>query len=139
MITCRRECFRVFISIERISQKQRAEEHDLSNEKHPHAERASFALLLHVLKVMLQRAVRAGFVSCGYCFRHVFLKNPTTKSQRHKLIFTVIFVRFLSWWLFHLFLLFATAQDPVTMSTDFCRSNFPTICLCSGGANSYAS
>ena len=57
---------RILITIERIGQEHSAKEHNLSDEKHPHAERARFALLVHVLEVMLQRAVRGGvFVGCG--------------------------------------------------------------------------
>jgi hypothetical protein len=41
-----------------------AEEHDLGDQNDPHAERARFALLLHVFKVVLQRRMRGVFVSC---------------------------------------------------------------------------
>ena len=65
VIAGRGEGGRILVAIDRVGQKQPAKEHDLSDEKNPHAQRAGFALLLHVLEMVLQRAVRPGFVCCG--------------------------------------------------------------------------
>src|SRR5438067_2053710 len=61
------ETFSIQAAIKRISHKQPAEEHDLRNQKHPHAERASFALLLHVLEVMLERGMMCEVTFCQGC------------------------------------------------------------------------
>ena len=45
------------VTIERVGKKHPAKEHDFGDQKNPHAERASFALLLHVLEMVLQRRV----------------------------------------------------------------------------------
>jgi hypothetical protein len=44
-------------SIERVGKKHPAKEHEFGDEKNPHAESASLALLLHVLEVVLERRV----------------------------------------------------------------------------------
>src|SRR2546426_12074198 len=48
-----REGHRILIAIQRISEKHPAKEHDLGDEKYPHAERTGLALLLHVLEMVL--------------------------------------------------------------------------------------
>ena len=59
------ECRRILAAIERVSQEHAAEEHDLGNEKYPHAQRARLSLLLHILEVMAQRRMRSVIVSCS--------------------------------------------------------------------------
>ena len=60
-----RERYRILIAIERVSEEHPTKKHDLGHEKHPHAERPRFTLLLHVLEMVLQRCVvRRVFVSC---------------------------------------------------------------------------
>ncbi len=49
--------FREFRAIECVSEEHSAKEHDLGNEKDPHSECGGLSLLLHVLKVMLERGV----------------------------------------------------------------------------------
>src|ERR1044072_7030189 len=47
--------------VELQSQKHPAKKHDSGDEEDPHAERARLPLLLHVLKMVLQRRVAVGF------------------------------------------------------------------------------
>ena len=51
------ESFREFRTIERVGEKHPAEEHDFGDQEHPHAERSGLTLLLHVLKMVLQRGM----------------------------------------------------------------------------------
>src|ERR1700730_340408 len=56
--------FPVLPTIERVSKKHPAEEHDLGNQEHPHAKRAGVALLLHVLEMVLEPWVVYFVFSC---------------------------------------------------------------------------
>jgi hypothetical protein len=46
------ERFGIIRPVNRVRQKEAAEEHDLSDEESPHPERARLPLLLHVVEVM---------------------------------------------------------------------------------------
>src|ERR1041384_2331275 len=79
VVTRRRKSCRVLRSIERVSQKHPAEEHDFGHEKHPHSQRTCFTLLLHVLEMVLQRAVAVRFRCCRvtvHYIRHVLVSSP---------------------------------------------------------------
>ena len=53
------ECRRRGAAVDQVRHEQPAEEHDLGDEEHPHAERRRLGLLLHVVEVVLQlRVVR---------------------------------------------------------------------------------
>src|SRR6266446_1874147 len=56
---------RILGAIKRIGKKHRTEKHYLGDEKYPHAKRARLALLLEVLKVMLQRRVACLMFNCN--------------------------------------------------------------------------
>jgi hypothetical protein len=59
MVTGGGESCRILVAIQRVGEKHPTEKHYFGYQKYPHAERARFALLLHVLKVVLQRGVVA--------------------------------------------------------------------------------
>src|SRR6185295_12788445 len=66
-------------TVKRVSQEHPAEEHDLGHEKHPHSQRSGFALLLHILEMVLQRAVAVRFRCCCvtvHYIRHVLSLKP---------------------------------------------------------------
>src|SRR5204863_2107076 len=72
VVTGANESCRILRAIKRVSEEHATEEHDFGDEKHPHPERARFALLLHVFKMVLQRGmVRRVLVSCDDSFRHL--------------------------------------------------------------------
>ena len=43
--------------VNQVRHEQAAEEHDLGDQEHPHAERRRFGLLLHVVEVVLEPRV----------------------------------------------------------------------------------
>src|SRR6266404_5756114 len=65
MIAGRGKSCRILGAIKRIGKKHRTEKHYLGDEKYPHAKRARLALLLEVLKVMLQRRVACLMLNCN--------------------------------------------------------------------------
>src|SRR6266550_1457536 len=57
-------------AIKRVGKKHCTEKHDLGDEKNPHTKRARLALLLEVLKVMLQRRVACLVFNCNAICHH---------------------------------------------------------------------
>jgi hypothetical protein len=79
VVTRGRKSGRKLRTVERVSQEHAAEEHDLGHEKHPHSQRARLTLLLHVLEMVLQRAMVVRFRCCCvtvYYIRHVLSLKP---------------------------------------------------------------
>jgi hypothetical protein len=64
MVTGGGECFRILIAIEGVSQKHPTEKHNFGDQEHPHSQGARLTLLLHVLKMVLQRRVARFMVDC---------------------------------------------------------------------------
>ena len=50
----------VLRAVDRVGQKQAAEEHDLGGQKEPHAQFVGFVLLLQIVELVRQRGRRAG-------------------------------------------------------------------------------
>src|SRR6266478_5934118 len=74
---------RILGAIKRIGKKHRTEKHYLGDEKYPHAKRARLALLLEVLKVMLQRRVACLMFNCNaVCQVRLQFQVSSFKFQR---------------------------------------------------------
>src|SRR5882724_11995781 len=117
----------IFGAIKRIGKKHPTEKHNLGDQENPHAQRARLALLLEVLEVMLQRRVACLVFNCNaVCHLSPDSGLRFQVSPRSPISLCL---------LLSAFCLLPSAYSLPSASS----LNFPTTCISSGGANSYAS